>query len=212
MTETRSVPDLVHDRRGIALIEFALILPLFLLLIMGLIELCSYTLQKQRISQIALQLADNAGRLGASDFRGPQKLTEAQINDVLLGGSVAGEKIDLARKGRIILSSLELNASKGQWIHWQRCKGGLVHPSSFGNENDGENGNGFPGMGRSGTKIVAEPDHPVMFVEVAYQWRPITPLAIVPATVMIETASMPVRGERDLSELQNGAGVSIARC
>ena len=212
MTTDRRPWSTLGDRRGVAMIELAFVLPLLVFTIMGLAELCNYGLQMQRLSQIALQVADNAGRLDASDFRGPQKLTEAQINDVLLGGTTAANNLDFARDGRIILSSLELNGSKGQWLHWQRCRGGLAFQSSYGREGDGSSGTSFNGMGRTGAKIVAEPDHPVMFVEVAYKWQPITPIRLMEPFVITEIASMPVRAERDVSGIQNGTAVPVSSC
>jgi len=201
-----------RDRSGVALVELALALPLFLLMIMGLAELCHYALMKQRLSQIALQVADNAGRLGSVELAGPQRLTEAQVNDVLLGGTVAGEGLDFAHRGRIILSSLEQNTDKGQWIHWQRCRGGLDHRSSYGVENAGAEGTSFPGMGPSDSRILADADRPAMFVEVAYRHEPLTFLNLLSSPMIVEIAAMPARVERDLTRLDNGTDVNVSRC
>lgn len=213
MTGLRTNPrQLLADRTAIAMIELALALPLFLLMVLGLAELCDYALQKQRLSQIALQVADNAGRLGSVNLSGPQRLTEAQINDVLLGGTVMSNGLDFTRRGRIILSSLEQNAKKGQWIHWQRCRGGLEHGSSYGLEGAGAEDTFFPGMGPAGAPVQAAANRPAMFVEVAYRREPLTFLRVISAPLIIEIAAMPARVERDLTKVDNGADVDVSTC
>lgn len=207
-----SAKSLLGDRSGVAVMELALALPLFLLVVLGLAELCDYALQKQRLSQIALQVADNAGRLGSVDLSGPQRLTEAQVNDVLLGGTLMSSSLDFSRRGRIILSSVEQNAKKGQWIHWQRCRGGLDYVSSYGLQGVGADDTSFAGMGPADARIQAEPNHPVMFVEVAYQRQPLTFLHVISSPVTVEIAAMPARVERDLTKLDNGKQADVSAC
>ena len=196
---------------GIALTEFAIILPVFLFVILGLIELLNYATQRQRLSQVALQVADNAGRLGDSAFGASKRLTEKQITDTLLGGTIQADKLDLQTSGRIILSSLETNTDGGQWLHWQRCYGDLKFASSYGKEGDGRTGKAFDGMGPTDSKIVAEVSRPVMFVEIAYKLKPIALPFIIPVQIT-ETASMPVRGKRNLSYINPNSDGTSSSC
>ena len=127
---------------GVALTEFALALPLVLLAGLGGIEVSNYVLASLRVAQIAQTVADNAGR-----YR--QALDEGDVNEIMTGAKLMGDKIGLLKNGRIILSDLEqrttTTGSGGvgpktaanpngyrQWIRWQRCAGKLARTSSYG--------------------------------------------------------------------------------
>lgn len=194
----------VRDCRAVTVVEFALVLPLLIFAILGLLELANTALQRQRISQAALLIADNAGRLGNMGMMGPEKITEAQINDALISAEVQQPQLGLAARGRIILTSLEYNKDGGQWLHWQRCRGALIHASSWGSEKDGEHGKSVDGMGPKGARITADPDQPVMFVEIAYKMEPLVFPALVSDEPIVETAAMPIRVDRDTSEVVEG--------
>lgn len=203
---------IVRASRGVALIEFAFIFPIVIYVILGLVELANYAIVRQRISQVALQVADNGGRIGEVGLSGASKISEKQIHDVLMGGIIQGGNLEMMDRGRIILSSLERNSGNRQFIHWQKCIGGLAYASTFGREGDGASGRPIQGMGRSESMIVAEEQQPVMFVEVAYRIRPIALDHLLPAGPITETASMPIRIERDLSGLIESTGAERASC
>jgi hypothetical protein len=111
-----------RDRSGVALLEFAFSLPLVLGVGMYATETASLALANLRVSQVALNLADNAARVGEAQSNNTQRLREIDINDVLTAARLQGERWGLTTRGRIILSSLE-NTSGTQMIHWQRCIG-----------------------------------------------------------------------------------------
>jgi len=201
------VSKFLREQRGVTIIEFALILPLLLFAILGLLELANVALQRQRVSQAALLIADNAGRLGNMGMMGPEKVSEQQINDALVSANVQLPALNLDKLGRIILTSLEMNKNKGQWLHWQRCRGALRHVSTWGVENDGEHGKSVSGMGPSTSRITADADQPVMFVEIAYQMQPLVFPALVSKEPIVELAAMPIRVERDTSSVIAGDAV-----
>ncbi|NWM24895.1 hypothetical protein, partial [Escherichia coli] len=89
------------------LIEFALGLPLLLLAGLWGIELTHFAIMNQRVSQLTLELADNASRVGLFSGQTTIQLREADINDVLQQTRLHGSAIDLTTKGRVTLSSLE---------------------------------------------------------------------------------------------------------
>lgn len=189
--------------RGVFMTEFALIVPLALLIGLGGIETAHYVLARLRVGQIAETVADNAGRVR-------QALDETDINEIMIGGKLMGDSIDFAANGRIILSDLEQRtntaggaASTGakttdnpngyrQWIRWQRCAGALNVASSFGGPID-KNGNAvvnlddttntdhgavqtkstIDGMGPAGQQIAATSGTATMVVEVIYTYQPI---------------------------------------
>jgi hypothetical protein len=120
-----AVRRFVRARKAAAMLEFALSLPVVLTLGLLGTETASLTLANLRLSQIAASVADNAGRAGA--LADPMAaIDEADINEIFAGAKQMGLGIDLANKGRIILSNVEPTSDgTKQYVRWQRCFGML---------------------------------------------------------------------------------------
>lgn len=210
MASTRMLSLLRENRSGVALIEFAYTLPAVMGMGMMGVETANYAQMHLRVSQVALMLADNASRAGADAAGGTiQQLREIDINDVMQGLRLQSGGIKLTDNGRVILSSLETNASGGQWVHWQRCVGkqsGPAWDSHYGNAGDGATGTSFGGMGRAGAKVMAPPGEAVMFVEINYQYKSLFGEWLMGAHIISYTASYIVRDKRDLSG-NGGTGI-----
>ena len=214
--------------RAAAIAEFALVLPLLLLVGFGGIEMSRYVLINMRLSQIAETVADNAGRARSA-------LDETDVNEIMIGAKLMGSGIQLGTKGRIILSDLEQRTnttgtgSQGtitpdnpngyrQWIRWQRCAGALNKPSSYGGPLDA-NGNAvtnldsttnrdhgavetkstIDGMGPTGAQIAASSGTAVMVVELFYTYRPLLPLYSWGATSLHVVQAFNIRQRTDFS-------------
>jgi hypothetical protein len=154
-----------------------------------------------QISQVAMQVADNASRVGEQDVLTARKVYESDINESLVGAEKLGETFGLFERGRLIISSLQRNADGGQWIAWQRCRGAKVFDSSYGVEGDGASGTSFQGMGEAGNLITASNGTAVMFVEIAYDYDSLTPFDIFDGRTIRYTAAFNVRDSRDLTQL-----------
>lgn len=208
----RTIWRLLEDRSGLALVEFAYSLPLLTAVGLYGAEVANYATVKMRISQTALNLADNASRIGENGVLQDIKIYESDINDIFTGAEYANRDIDLATNGRMILSSLQQNGSGGQWIAWQRCDGSLSYSSSYGVQGDGATGTSFPGMGPS-EPIKAASGTAVMFVEIAYTYQPLFSEAWIPGPeVMSAIATFNVRDDRDLSQVYPTTGVTASTC
>lgn len=195
-----------EEKRGVALTEFALALPVMLSVGVFGIELTHLGLSKLRASQIALSLADNASRVGINSNLATQQLREIDINDVLQAVRKQTGGMDILENGRITLSSLETNADGGQWVHWQRCigkKSGAGFESTYGVAGDGATGTSFAGMGPAGSKVTAPPSSAVMFVELNYTYRPIMASWMMEPQKVHLVASFIVRDRRDLTQVFN---------
>lgn len=132
---TALLKRLCDNRSGLALIEFALTAPLVVALGLYGVETANLALANLRVSQIALNLADNASRVGVQSSLVTQQLREIDVNDTLTAARVQGKAWDLTTRGRITLSSLEADGSGNQTIHWQRClgtKSGTGYDSTYG--------------------------------------------------------------------------------
>jgi Flp pilus assembly protein TadG len=220
-TMRRPLRSLTGDRSGLALLEFAFALPL----VMGIgaygLEVSNLALVNLRISQIALNLADNASRIGTYSSLQTQQLREVDINDILQAARYQGASIDLTTNGRIILSSLEnvqqsYDTAPVQRIHWQRClgvKSGTNYDTNAGYATtitDGstatqtDDGTLAPtGMGDSGAMINAPAASGVMFVEINYLTKPLFGTWLTAPARIHYIASFIVRDKRDFSQIFN---------
>jgi hypothetical protein len=198
---SRCLDNLRHDTSGLALVEFALALPMFLSASLVGAEVANFTLANMRASQIALMVADNAGRVRTS-------IDESDINEVMIGARLAGDGIGLGANGRIILSSLEPNGqaapNEGQMIRWQRCFGAKNVASSYGAAGNGTSDASLVnGIGPAGRKIKAMNGAAVMFVELVYTYRPVVSAALLGGQRTVTyTAAYTVR-ERASNTLSN---------
>ena len=198
------------DRSGLAMVEFAFAAPLVLGMGMLGTDTAALVITHMQVSQIAMQVADNASRVGEQDVLTARKVYEYDVNETFVGAEKLGENIRIFNQGRIIISSLQRNADGGQWIKWQRCRGAKVYTSSYGVEGNGASGTSFPGMGVPGRYITASAGTAVMFVEVAYDYRSVTPMNVFDNQQIVYTAAFNVRDNRDLNSLYSGG--NVARC
>ena len=208
---------LAANRSGVALTEFALSLPLLLAAGLGGVETANLAVTTLRVNQVAIQIADNASRIGDTSSLEDRKIYESDINDLLLGSDIqAGQSIDLYQHGRVIVSSLEVvpGTDARQYIHWQRCKGIKNHPSSYGAQGDGL-ASGLPGMGPPGEEVMAQRGEAVIFVEVSYDYQPLVAGFFNDDRVISSTSAYTVRDSRDLTQIyQRDAGSpdAVASC
>ena len=197
--------------RGLALLEFALALPAFLLMALTGAELCNYITVRMRVSQLALQMADNAARMGEGSQLSAKTVSETDINDVFIGGNMQSGTLDLLNKGRVILSDLEPDPNHtGKFkIMWQRCYGGGVHASKYGTAGQ----DNLAGIGPATYQVTTQTGNATMFVEVYLPYRPLLSLGtMIPSTTFDEFASMSVRDRRDLTQIYNKENAVASSC
>lgn len=208
----KKLRELKDHTSGVAMVEFAFSAPIVLALGLLGAETANFTITHMQISQLAMQVADNASRVGEEDVLAARNVFESDINESLVGGEKLGETFDIYGQGRVIISSLQVNDDGGQWIAWQRCRGALNVDSAYGAEGTGSTGNTFPGMGESGREIISANGTAVMFVEVYYDYEPITPIEFFGDTRITYEAAFNIRDDRNLEGLQNTGSEPVARC
>ena len=198
----RRFRDLANACEGIAMIEFALVLPVFTLVLLSGAELANYMTVRMRVSQLALHLADNGARIGTGTTLAVKQISEAQINDMLTGANLQAGTLDLATQGRVVVSSLENDpANAGRYrIRWQRCFGSEPHTRIYGVQGN----NNMLGMGPAANRVTAMVDSATIFVELNYRYRPLIPGSGLNFGDFTEIAAMAVRDPRDLTGGVNG--------
>ncbi len=203
-----SVAGLLRDEKAIAMIEFAVALPVVLTLGLGGLETANLALTHLRVSQIAMTVADNAGRVRFV-------VDEADINEIFAGARILGEPLDFEENGRVVLSSLQDNketgSDHGQMINWQRCFGDLDVDPAYGIQGDGQEDSSLEGMGPEGQQIQSLPGTAVMFVEVTYDYRPLTGNFIMGSHPIRYESAFNVR-ERDSLDITNTTSLPVNAC
>jgi hypothetical protein len=191
-TRTRPVSDrtaLRGDQRGVALIEFALSLPVLMLLILVGLELTNFVLANHRVRQIAAMTADNASRLRS-------QMSEAFVNQLFVGVQKSGAGMQFQNSGRVILSSIQNNsAANGQWIRWQRCFGQLARVSKYGPQGTGQNNSSLPTI----NGLVAQPGSAIMYAEVEYEYQPLIASSFLANRRIAHEVAFIVRQRTDFS-------------
>jgi len=191
-------------RSGVAYIEFALVFPMVMASGLAGIEATNLSMTHMRISQLALSMADNSSRIGQDTALSQTQFREIDIVDSFAAAILQAGNRDIVDRGRIVLSSLERNASGGQWIHWQRCIGklkenGSLIQSAYGVQGKGATGTSFAGMGPAGKEITAPASNAVMFVEIAYDYEPLISSVFFGKPRIKYTAAFIVRDKRNLT-------------
>lgn len=190
-----------HDRSGLALIEFAFTLPIFMGLGFYGVEVSNLAITQMKMSQVALNMADNASRIGTLNATlGAKVINEQQINDIFQAAALQAGAAGLYQDGRTILSSLEVNANGGQTIMWQRCKGMDFEKSNYGVEGTGKTGTGFQGMGPAGDTIKATSGTAVMYVELHYTYHPLFGSMFMEDRELFQEAAYTVRDSREIGK------------
>lgn len=190
MLVRRRLRSIGRDNRAVALIEFALALPLFLVAVLFGIEFANFCVVHMKMSQIAALVADNAARVRDS-------IDEADINEIMLGAKLYSGGYNVTTNGRIILSSVERNSKGGMYIRWQRCKGLKNWTSSYGVEGSGNNVATPTAIGPAGNQIMAIDGAPIMFVELSYDYTPIFSGKLIPNKTIKYTFAYTVRQRVD---------------
>lgn len=127
-TVRRQARVLRSDRRGVAFLEFALTLPLFLGFVAAGLEFSHLMMTNMRVQRLASMTADMIAQRGASD----KQISELQIYDIMFALDVAAKPLDIRNRGRIIISAVlgeDTNNDRVadyNRIKWQRYDGGFT--------------------------------------------------------------------------------------
>ena len=225
-----------RSKSGLSAMEFALGAPMLMILGGYGIEVANLAATNMRVSQYALQIADNASRIGVNSGLSVYPVSEADMNDVLQGLRLFGANAKLTTNGRITVSSLEnikqnwdTGPNATQRIHWQRCIGkrgvnasGTVEAgfdSTYGTTTTAsgtatgaayQGTDKTAGMGDTGAMVNAPANSGVIFVEINYEYQPVFGSLFVSPTKLHYVASAIIRDRRDYSQLFNPGSAAVA--
>lgn len=204
---------LLNRQDGVSTIEFALVVPVFMILGMYGAEIAWLNAASMEASQVALALADNASRLGQTDNSGvTPTITNNDVQSVLTGALEEGSDIGLAENGRVILSSLEVHPVTGkQYIHWQKCMGQGKQASAHGKPDT--TGSALSaiasGISLGGKKVTSSSNSAVMVAEVWYEYNGLFGTMFVQPITIHEQATIIVRDDRNVGPGLSGTNNKI---
>lgn len=115
----------MRDRRvdrGNAAVEFALALPVLLLLLLASAELGRFVLLNQKIDRVAGTISDLVARA--------ETISEGDLDDIFYAAAQVASPFDLDGRGRVLISSVINNDGETATIAWQRSGGGSLAASS----------------------------------------------------------------------------------
>lgn len=124
---------LAADRRGVSILEFALMLPLFLGFLLTGIEFANYVMANNRVQRLAAMSADLVAQSGT----GRIGVAEGQIYDLFSALDLTARPFDLRRFGRVVITGVQGVDSDNDGtidnkILWQRFDGSFVTPPALG--------------------------------------------------------------------------------
>lgn len=145
------------DRSGVTIIEFALVVPVVLFMLLGMFDMGRYMLINQKLDRAAATMSDLTSR--------PSSISAAEVNQLMIAAIEVVQPFDLATKGGVIISSIYKNPGDPAEVTWQiRGAGPTLPPSMFGSNGDAAN---MP------AGFVVRDNENVITAEIYFQYEPI---------------------------------------
>jgi hypothetical protein len=118
-----------RNQRGVAALEFALMLPILMVMLLGAMDVTRYMLYQQKVDRIAFTVTDLVTQ--------SQSVTTAKMNDIALAAAQIMQPFAFGASGVIIVSSIYKDPNQAYpVIRWQYTGGGtLARGSKIGNVN-----------------------------------------------------------------------------
>ena len=112
-----------RNERGVAAIEFALVLPIVVLLLLGCFEVPRYVMVFQKIARTSAGIADLVAQAD-------EPITANQMKDIFTAGNIMMQPYDVVANGKIYVSSINNPSGNGVTLTWQRNNSGTVGTAS----------------------------------------------------------------------------------
>lgn len=116
-----------RERRAVAMLELALVMPLFLGFVLTGLEFANWVMANNRAQRLASMTADLVAQSGV----GSVGASEKQIYDLFSAIDITAQPFDLRNHGRVVISSVKGTDNDGDGVIekrflWQRFDGNYV--------------------------------------------------------------------------------------
>jgi Flp pilus assembly protein TadG len=103
-------------------VEFALVVPVLLFLMLGSAEMGRFVLLNQKMDRVATTVPDLVSRA--------ETISESQVTDIMVAADQVADPFDLADLGVVIVTSITNSDGTGPVIAWQRSGAGSYSGTS----------------------------------------------------------------------------------
>ena len=115
------------DNSGVTIIEFAIVVPIVLFMLLATFDMARYMLLNQKLDRAAATMSDLISR--------PSNISAAEINQLMIAAVEVVQPFDLATKGGVIVSSIYKSPGDPATVTWQITGAGpTLPPSAFGSQ------------------------------------------------------------------------------
>lgn len=110
------------DREGLVLVEFAFLVPVLALMLLGAVDIGRYALVHQKMQRTATTLADLVGQ--------DDSLSVAEVQEIITASRFVMTPFTLGSDGLAMVSSVSADADGNTTINWQQSGGGTLAETS----------------------------------------------------------------------------------
>jgi Flp pilus assembly protein TadG len=153
--------------QGLAAVEFALALPLLIILTFGSVEVTIYVLITQKLERVSTTLADLVAQSST--------ITTAQLNQIIPSSGQVMLPYNFTTDGYTIISSVTKTGTNNPIVNWQYKSSGTVQTSHIGTAG---------GTATMPTDFTMVDKDNVIITEVFYNYKPVLYGLIFNATQM----------------------------
>ena len=107
---------------GNVAVEFALALPVLLLMMLGSAELARFVILHQKVDRVAVTMSDLVSRA--------ETVSESDLDDIFVAAGQVAQPFDIGNLGVVIVSSVTNPDGAGPVVAWQRSGGGALSATS----------------------------------------------------------------------------------
>lgn len=126
---TAHIRHLARRQEGVAYLEFALILPILLLLLLGGVEVSRYIQAAQKVDKMTHTIVDLIAQAPT--------ISDSELDQIMVAAEHVMTPYPFANNGVIIVSCIGYNEYGQLRVKWQHSGGGtLPRSSAIGNEGD----------------------------------------------------------------------------
>lgn len=111
------IGGVLRDRSGSALAEFAALLPIVVLLLLGGVEAARFSLLNQKLDRAAMSIGDLVSQA--------ETLTQGELNSLFSAVPHVVQPFDLSQQGTVLVSAIRLTGATPR-INWQRSGAGTL--------------------------------------------------------------------------------------
>jgi Flp pilus assembly protein TadG len=163
----RRLRRLAGDERGLSAVEFALLLPMLILLTLGVFETARLIMLNQKLQNSAFIMADLLAR--------DRTITENDIANIFEAIETLIQPFDFENAGTVILTSVGATAPDAPFVNWQRVgAGGLAAASAVGATGEAA---AIPAT------LSIRADETILVSEVFFTFEPFLGFVLEPATI-----------------------------